>query len=187
MFLPYSIGCMYQSCLESIDSSDSKEIKPVNLKGNQDWILTGRSDAEAEAPILLPPNTKNRLNGKYPDAGKDWGQKEKGMTEDEMVGWHHWFNGHEFEQTLGDSEGQGSLTCCSLWTWLSNWKTTFCAGGNEAEMTTSYFRHNKVNQFLKNGRFWVCLKPTLFFHFLYHRDKTSLLASLPSCLAPILL
>ena len=71
---------------------------------------------------------------------------------------------------LGNSEGQGSLACCSSWTWLSNWTTAFCAGENEAEMITSYFRHNKVNQFLKNGWSWVCLKPTLFFHFLYHRD-----------------
>jgi len=166
---------------------DSKEFKPVHPKGHQPWIFIGRIDAEAEAPVLWPPDAKHQPTGKDPDAGKDWGQEEKEVTEDEMVGWHHWFNGHEFEQTLGDSEGQGSLACCSLWTWLSNRTTTFCAGENEAEMITSYFRHNKVNQFLKNAWSWVCLKPTLFFHFLYHRDKTSLLVSLPSCLAPILL
>ena len=91
---------------------DSKEIKPVNPKENQSWIFTGRTDAEAEAPILWPPDVKSWLTGKDPDAGKDWRQ-EKGMTEDEMVGWHHWLNGHEFEQTLEDSEGQGSLACCS--------------------------------------------------------------------------
>ena len=72
-------------------------------------------DAEAEAPIPWPPDVKSRLIQKDPDAGKDWRQEEKGTTEDEMVGWHHWFNGHEFEQTLGDSEGQGSLACCSPW------------------------------------------------------------------------
>ena len=84
---------------------DCKEIKPVNSKGNQYWIFIGRTDAEAEAPILWTPDAKNKLIGKDPDAGKDWRQEEKGMTEDEMVGWHHRFNGHEFEQTLGDSEG----------------------------------------------------------------------------------
>ena len=92
-----------------------KEIKPVNPKGNQPWIFIGRTDAEAEAPILWPPDEKNWLIGEDPDAGKDWGQEEKGTTEDEMVGWHHWFNGHGFEQTLGDGEGQRSLVCCSPW------------------------------------------------------------------------
>ena len=89
--------------------SDSKEIKPVHPKGNQPWIFIGRTDAEA--PILWPPDMKSWLIGKDPDAGKDWGQEEKGMTEDKMVG--HWLDGHEFEQTLGDSEGQGGLACCS--------------------------------------------------------------------------
>ena len=89
-----------------------KEIKPVNPKGNQLWIFTGRTDAESEAPILWPPDAKNWLFGKDPDAGKDWGQEEKGMTQDEMVGWHHPLNGHEFEQTPGDGEGQGRLVCC---------------------------------------------------------------------------
>ena len=94
---------------------DSKEIKPVNPKRNQSWIFIGSTAAEAEAPILWPPDVKSLQNiGKDPDAGKDWRQ-EKGATEDEMVGWHYWLNGHEFEQTLGDSEGQGSLTCCSSW------------------------------------------------------------------------
>ena len=92
---------------------DSKEIKPVNSKGNQPWIFTRRTDAEAEAPILWPPDMKSRLTGKGPDAGKDWKQEEKQMTENEMVGWHHWFNGHKFEQTPGNCEGQESLACCS--------------------------------------------------------------------------
>ena len=92
-----------------------KEMKPVNPKGNQCWIFTGRTDTEAEAPILWPPDAKSRLIGKDPDAEKDWRQEEKGMAEDEMVGWHHWFNGHGFKQTLGDSEGQKSLVCCSPW------------------------------------------------------------------------
>ena len=90
---------------------DSKEIKPVNSKGHQSWIFIGKTDAEA--PILWPPDANSQLIGKDPDAGKDWGQK-KGR-QNEMVGWHHWLNGHESEQTLGDSEGQGSLVCCNLW------------------------------------------------------------------------
>ena len=92
---------------------DSKEIKPVNIKGNQPWILFGRTDAETEALILWPSDANSWLIGKDPDAWKDWRQKEKRVTEDEIVGWHHRFNGHEFGQTLGDGEGQGSLACCS--------------------------------------------------------------------------
>ena len=94
---------------------DSKEIKPVNPKGNQPWIFIGRTDAEAETPVLWPPDMKSQLIRKDPDAGKDWRQEEKETTEDEMVGWHHWLNGHEFEQALGVGEGQGSLMCCSPW------------------------------------------------------------------------
>ena len=92
----------------------SKEIKPVNPKGNQPWIFTERTDAEAEAPILWPPDAKSQLIGKDPNAGKDWRQ-EKRAAEDEMVGWHPWLNGQESEQTPGDCEGQGSLACCSTW------------------------------------------------------------------------
>ena len=90
---------------------DCKEIEPVNPKGNRSWIFIGRTDAEAETPILWPPDVKNRLIGKDPDAGKDWRREEKGMTEDEMVGWHHQLNGHEFEQALGVGDGQGNLAC----------------------------------------------------------------------------
>ena len=100
---------MLEKTLES--PLDSKEIKPVNPKGDQPWIFIGRTDAEA--PILWPPDAKSRLIGKDLDVGKDWGQKKKGITKDEMAGWHHWFNGHEFEQTPGCGEGQGSLVCCS--------------------------------------------------------------------------
>ena len=94
---------------------DCKEIKPVNPKGNQYSIFIGMTDAEAETPILWPPDAKSQFIGKDPDAGNDWGEEEKRATEDEMVGWHHQLNGHEFEQTPGDSEVQGSLACCSLW------------------------------------------------------------------------
>ena len=94
---------------------DSKEIKSVNPKGNQPWTFIGRTDAEAEAPILWPSDVKNRLIGKDPDAGKGWRQEEKMTKEDEMVGWHYWLNGHKFEQALGVGDGQGSLACCSPW------------------------------------------------------------------------
>ena len=92
-----------------------KETKPVNLKENQPWIFIERTDAEAEAPILWPPDAKSQHIRKDPDAGKDWGQEEKRTTEDEMVGRHYWLNGHEFEQTLGDGEGPERLVCGSPW------------------------------------------------------------------------
>ena len=104
---------LLEKTLES--PADSKEIRPVNLTGNQLWIFTEGTDAETEGPILWPLDEKSRFTGKDPDAGKDWGQKEKGATEDEIVGWYHYVNGHEFKQTLGDGEGQGSLACCSPW------------------------------------------------------------------------
>ena len=126
---------------------DCKEIKPVNPKGNQSWIFIGRADAEPEAPKLWPPDVKSWLIRKDPDAGKDWKQEEKGIKEDEMVGWHHWLNGHEFEQTLGDGEGQGSLACRSPW------------GYKELDMTeqlndNSYLLiHNKLPQkWLKSNK-----------------------------------
>ena len=88
---------------------------PVNPKENQSWIFIGRANTEAEAPILWPLDARNWIIGKDPDAGKEWRQEEKGMTEDEMVGWHHWLNAHEFEQAPGDGDRPGSLECCSPW------------------------------------------------------------------------
>ena len=108
---------------KTLESPLDCKIKPVNPKGNQSWIFIGRTDAEVETPILWPPDAKSQLIRKDPDAGKDWGQEEKGMTEDEMVGWHHRLNGHEFEQALGDGEGQGRLLCCSPWGHRLNWAT----------------------------------------------------------------
>ena len=103
-------------CWRRLESPlDCKEIKAVNPKGNQSWILIERTDAEAEAPILWPPDVKSWPIGKDPDAGKDWRQEEKGATEDEMVGWHHRLDGHEFEQAPGVGDGQGRLACCSSW------------------------------------------------------------------------
>ena len=94
---------------------DCKEIQPVRPKRDQSWDFFGRTDAEAETPVLWPPHVKSWLIGKDPDAGRDWGQEEKGMTEDEMVGWHHQLNGHEFGWTLGVGDGQGGLACCNSW------------------------------------------------------------------------
>ena len=103
--------CFWTVVLEKTLESplDCKAIQPVHAKGNKSWIFIGRTNVEAETPILWPPDTKSWLTWKDRNAGKDWRLKEKGMTEDEMVGWHHWLSGHEVEQTLGDSAGQGSL------------------------------------------------------------------------------
>ena len=106
---------MFLNCGVGEDSLDCKEIQPVHPKGNQSWIFIWRTDAEAETPILWLPDVKSWLIGKDPDAGKDWGQEEKGRTKDEMVGWHHQLDGHEFEQTPGVGDGQESLACCSPW------------------------------------------------------------------------
>ena len=101
---------------ETLESPlDCKEIQTVHPKGDQSWIFTGRTDAEAETPIVWPPDMKSWLSGKDPDAGKDWRQEEKGTTEDEMVGWHHQLNGHGFGWTLGVGDGQGALACCGSW------------------------------------------------------------------------
>ena len=109
--------CFWTMVLEKTFEStlNYKGIQPVHPKGNQSWIFIGRTDVETETLILWPPDGKNWLIWKDPDAGKDWRQEEKGMTEDDMVGWHHRLNGQEFEQTRGKSEGQGSLACCSPW------------------------------------------------------------------------
>ena len=108
--------CFWTVVLKKIvESPLDCKIKPVNPKGNQPWIFIGRTHAKAETPILWPPDVKSQLFGKDLDAGKDWRQEEKGTTEDEMVGWHHQFNGQEFEQALGVGDGQGSLVCCSPW------------------------------------------------------------------------
>ena len=117
--------CFWTAVLDQTLESplNSKEIKPDNPKGNQSWIFIGRTDAEAETPILWPPDAKNWLIGKDPNAGKDWRKEEKRTTEGEIVGFHHRLNGHEFEQSLGVGDGQGSLACCSPW------------GGKESDMT----------------------------------------------------
>ena len=126
-------GCFWTVVLEKTLEGplDCKEIQAVHPKGNQSWIFIGRTDVEAETPMLRPADAKSWLIWKDPDAGKDWEQEEKGMTEDEMIGWHHWLNEHEFEQAPGVGDGQRSLACCSPWghkesdttEWL-NWTET---------------------------------------------------------------
>ena len=123
--------CFGTMVLEKVLESplDCKEIQPVHPKGDQSWVFIGRTDAEAETPVLWSHHVKSWLIGKDPDAGRDWGQEEKRATEDEMVGWHLWLDGHGFELTQGDGEGQGGLACYSPWvskslTWLSYWTTT---------------------------------------------------------------
>ena len=111
-----------------------KEIQPVHPKGDQFWVFIGRTDVEAETPVLWPPDAKSWHIGKDPDAGKDWGQEEKGMTDDEMVGRHHWLNGYEFGWTPGVGDGQGGLACCGPWdhkesAGLSDWTGCFSSLG----------------------------------------------------------
>ena len=109
--------CFWTVVLEKILEStlDCKEIQPVHSKGGQSWVFIGRTDVEAEIPLLWPPDAKSWLIGKDPDAGKDWGQEEKGMTEAEMVEWQHWLHGHGFGWTPGVGDGQGGLVCCGSW------------------------------------------------------------------------
>ena len=101
-----------EDCWEPLDC---KEIQPVHPKDDQSWVFIERTDVEAETPILLSPYMKSWLIGKYPDAGRHWGQEEKGTTGDEMAGWHHWLDGHESEWTPGVGDGQGGLVCCNSW------------------------------------------------------------------------
>ena len=109
--------CFWAVVLEKTLESpvDFKEIQPVHPKGDKSLVFFGRTDAEAETPILWPAGVKNWLIWEDPEAGKDWTRNEKGSTKDEMVRWHHWLNGHEFESTQGVDDGQGGLACCSPW------------------------------------------------------------------------
>ena len=118
---------MLLNCGGTLESPlDCKEIQPVHPKGDQSWVFIEKTDVEAETPTLWPPNAKSWLIWKDPDPGKDWGEEEKGTTEDEMVGWHHWLNGDGFGWTPGVGDGPGGLACRGSWsfksqTWLSDW------------------------------------------------------------------
>ena len=158
----HHVWCFWTGVLARILKSPlgCKEIKPVNPEGNLSWIFIGRTDAKAEAPILWPPDAKNWLIEEDPDAGKDWGQEETGMTEDEMVGWHHRLDGQEFEQAPGVGDGQGSLACCSLWDcrvrhdWVIelNWNSfNISYKASLVMMNSSWFCLSGKNIFL---RFW---------------------------------
>ena len=142
--------CFWTVMLEKTLESrlDFKEIKPVNPKGNQPWIFIARTDSEDVDPILWAPDGKNWLIGKDPDAGKDWRQEQKRMTEDEMVGWHHRLNGHEFEQAPGDGEGQGSLECYSPW-------------GHKELDTTEWLNNDKDHSVIQGGLPQVVIEHTV--------------------------
>ena len=129
------LNCGVEDSWESLGLQGDQ---PVHSKGDQPWVFFGRNDAKAETPLPWPPHAKSWLIGKDSDAGRDWGQEEKGMTEDEMAGWHHWLDGREFEWTPGVGDGQGGLAAVihgvtKSWTWLSDWTEL-----NE-EQTVSHF------------------------------------------------
>ena len=147
---------------------DCKEIKPVNPKGNQSWIFIGRTDAEVEVPIHWPADAKNWLIGKDPDSGKDWRQEE-GTTEDEMIGWHPWLDGHEFEQALGVGDGQEGLACCSPCghkesdtTEQLNWTTCLLRNLYAHQEATVRTKHGTPDWFkIMKGVRWDCNIVTL--------------------------
>ena len=152
--------CFWTVVLEKMleSSLDSKEIKPVHLKGNTPWIFIGRTDAEAEDPIFWPPDVKSWLIGKDLDAGKDW-RWEKGMTEDEVVGWYYWLNEHEFEQTLWDSEGQGSLLLLSrfncVWLFVTPW-TVACQASLSFTISWSLFKLMFIESVMPSSHLILC-------------------------------
>jgi len=150
--------CFWTVVLEKTLESplDCKEIQPVHSEGDQSWVFFGRTDVEAETPILWPPDAKSWLIWKGPDAGKDWGQEKKGTTEDEMVGWHHWHNGHGFGWTPGVGDGQGGLACCGSWgckesdtTEWPNWTGLL----NKSQCVYSWNKIDKTHQQLHCPRF----------------------------------
>ena len=124
---------------------DSKEIQPVHPKRDQSWVFIGRTDVETETPIFWPLDVKNWLIWKDPDAGKDWGQEEKGTTEDEIIGWHHQLNGHEFEWTLGVGDGQGGLASCNSWG-LKELDTTEWLNWTELKTLSGLFTEQSAEQ-----------------------------------------
>ena len=133
--------CFWAVVLEK--TLESQEIQPVHPKGDQSWVFIGRTDVEAETPILWPPDVKSWLIWRDPDAGKDWGHEEKGMTEDEMVGWHHQLDGHEFGWTPGVGYGQGGLVCCSSWGHKES-DTTEWLNWTEATLSDSHQKGNEM-------------------------------------------
>ena len=156
------LNCSLEKTLES--PLECKEIQPVHSEGDQPWVFFGKNDAKVGTPVLWPPDVKNWLIGKDPDAGKDWRQEAKQTTEDEMVGWHHRLNGHEFDWTPGFGDGQGSLACCSQWgpkeldttEWL-NWTEplAFTNDSTVIKLCLSLHKHSRaiiklIQYFFKN-------------------------------------
>ena len=156
--------CFWTMVLEKTLESplDCKKIHPVHSEGDQPWDFFGRNDAIAETPVLWPPHAKSWLIGKDPDAGRDWGQEEKGTTEDEMAGWHHRLDRHEFEWTLGVGDGQGGLACCDTWghkesdtTEQLNWtESPIDCQEMEQSDNGSYRLIGSQFQFCKMKKFW---------------------------------
>ena len=144
--------CFWTVVLEKTLESplDCKEIQPVHSEGDQSWVFFGRNDAKVETLILWPPHAKSWLIGKESDAGRDWGQEEKGTTEDEMAGWHHRLDGHEFEWTLGVGDGQGGLVCCDSWGRKESDPTETELNWTELGLMTEYWLTNALTTgFLK--------------------------------------
>ena len=135
--------CFWTVVLEKTLESplDCKKIQPVHSEGDQPWVFFGGNDAKAEAPVLWPPHEKSWLIGKDSDAGRDWGQEEKGTTEDEMAGWHHRLDGHKFEWTPGVGDGQGGLACCDSW-------------GHKESDTTEWLNWTELNWMVAWGQRW---------------------------------
>jgi len=160
------LNCSVEKTLES--PLDCKEIQPLHPKGDQSWVFFGRTDVEAETPVLWPPHVKSWLIGKDSDAGRDWGQEEKGTTEDEMVGWHHGLDGHEFEWTVGVGDGQGGLVCCDSWghkdwdttEWL-NWTELFLYCNKAVLITEKNSKHliECLNKWKSLSRVWLFATP----------------------------
>ena len=157
--------CFWTVVLEKTLESplDCKEIQLVHPKGDQSWVFIGRTDVEAEAPVLWPPHVKSWLIGKDPDFGRDWGQEEKGMTEDEMSGWHHRLDGHESEWTPGVGDGQGGLVCCDSWgrkesdttEWL-NWTEPDPHGHHQMVKTKIYTWTSPNGQYQNQIDYFLC-------------------------------
>ena len=142
---------------------DCKEIQPVHSEGDQPWDFCGRNDAKAETPVLWPPHVKSWLIGKDFDAGRDWGQEEKGTTEDEMAGWHHWLDGRETEWTLGVGDGQGGLECCDSWG-CKELDTTEQLNWTELKHS---LHDSSLSDFILTGQYLACIFPLDLMHNLF--------------------
>ena len=140
---------------------DYKEIQPVHSEGDQSWDFFGRNDAKAETPVLWLPHVKSWLIGKDPDAGRDWGQEEKGTAEDEMAGWHHWLNGRESEWTPGVGDGQGGLVCCDSW-------------GRKESDTTEWLNWTELNWIILNACVWVLNQQSHGLKSVFYKDIMAL-------------